>query len=484
MIASVLRSIIAPAIALAMMPAASSCPAFAQEQTAPAPTAPAAQAPEPLSADELEVLVARIALYPDELVALISAASLYPLQIVEAARYLDAYAKDKSLKPKESWDGSVVSLLNYPEVVKMMSDDLDWTQALGDALAYQQKDVLIAIQQLRDEAVAKNIIKSDDKMNGGRRQATISSSSRRAPNKVYVPRYEPAMLYEPGYAAAPITYYPDPYPSYWYPTATFLRGGGNRSRYGPRRSIGTIGAYGAVTGTPAIIDVDCNNCLNNIDFNGKLNFKDVDWKNIDRSKLNFDRNQLAKLDRTNIKNRVEANRGKFDRQPRGRHQAGPRPANLSNRTAKAKDIRKSTLEGLKSRPGGDLARARPRRAEAGGAAERPGGRDVAQGERPAAGQCRPAAAGKPKVSADKPVDGTAQEAFRARQCRPRQGCSKCNPTVAKRPWAAASAAAAEPFSSGGGGRNMHRGGGGGRSSAAAAVVVAVAAAAWRGGRRR
>ena len=97
---SLLRAIIPPAIALTMMAPASSCPAFSQEQTA-APTAPAAQAPEPLSADELEVLVARIALYPDELVAVISAASLYPLQIVEAARYLDAYAKDKSLKPKE-----------------------------------------------------------------------------------------------------------------------------------------------------------------------------------------------------------------------------------------------------------------------------------------------------------------------------------------------------------------------------------------------
>ena len=178
---SLLRAIIAPVIALTMMTAASWCPAFAQEQTA-APTAPAAQAPEPLSADELEVLVARIALYPDELVAVISAASLYPLQIVEAARYLDAYAKDKSLKPKESWDGSVVSLLNYPEIVKMMSDDLEWTQAFGDALVYQQKDVLIAIQQLRDEAVAKSIIKSDDKVTVVRRPATISSSSRRAPS--------------------------------------------------------------------------------------------------------------------------------------------------------------------------------------------------------------------------------------------------------------------------------------------------------------
>ena len=141
-------------------------PAIAQEQVAAAnaDAADAATSPEPLSADEMEVLVARIALYPDELVAVITAASLYPLQIVEAARYLDKYEKDKSLKPKESWDGSVVSLLNYPEIVTMMSDDLDWTQALGDAIAYQQKDVLIAIQQLRDEAVAKGVIKTDDKV--------------------------------------------------------------------------------------------------------------------------------------------------------------------------------------------------------------------------------------------------------------------------------------------------------------------------------
>ena len=125
--------------------------AFAQEQTASAEDAAVqAQAPEPLSDDEMEVLVARIALYPDELVALISGASLYPLQIVQASRFLDDYEKDNSLEPKDDWDGSVVSLLNYPEILRMMSDDLDWTQALADALAYQQKDVLIAIQQLRE----------------------------------------------------------------------------------------------------------------------------------------------------------------------------------------------------------------------------------------------------------------------------------------------------------------------------------------------
>ena len=155
----------ATALALLIAGPGTRQPVFSQEQAAlRAADADAAASPEPLSADELEVLVARIALYPDELIAVISGASLYPLQIVEAARYLDDYAKDKTLKPKENWDGSVVSLLNYPDVVKMMSDDLEWTQQLGDALAYQQKDVLIAIQQLRDEAVAKDIIKTDDKM--------------------------------------------------------------------------------------------------------------------------------------------------------------------------------------------------------------------------------------------------------------------------------------------------------------------------------
>ena len=93
---SVLKAALVSAVVVTTMPATWWCPAFSQEQTA-APASPAAQAPEPLSADELEVLVARIALYPDELVALISGASLFPLQIVEAARYLDAYAKDKSL---------------------------------------------------------------------------------------------------------------------------------------------------------------------------------------------------------------------------------------------------------------------------------------------------------------------------------------------------------------------------------------------------
>lgn len=129
-------------------------------------------APAPLSEDELEILVARIALYPDELVALVTSASLYPLQVVEAARFLETLKKQPELKPKTTWDGSIVSLLNYPQIVTMMSEDLDWTQSLGEALSVQQKDVLIAIQQLRDKAVADGIIKTDDKIKVSQRTTT------------------------------------------------------------------------------------------------------------------------------------------------------------------------------------------------------------------------------------------------------------------------------------------------------------------------
>lgn len=321
--------------------------ALAQEQTAASDAATVdTSAPAPLTEEELEVLVARIALYPDELIAVISGASLYPLQIVEAERYLEQYAKDKSLKPKESWDGSVVSLLNYPDIVKMMSDDLDWTQQFGDALAYQQKDVLIAIQQLRDEAVAKGIIKSDDKIKVIEENDNVVIQSA-STEKVYVPRYEPQMLYEPGYAVAPISYYPEPYPSYWYPTATFFAAAVTGAAWAAVVDWDDWGVWGGRWGND--VDVDCNGCFNNRDFNGKVNFNDVDWKNVDRSKINIDRNQIGKFDRTNVRNSIERNNANNIRN-RASSIRSERPAGAGGRAGNVKDVRKSTLEGLKNKP--------------------------------------------------------------------------------------------------------------------------------------
>ena len=355
-VTTVLKATGAATLALLMFAAGPSLPAFAQEQTAAAPAgdADAASTREPLSADELEVLVARIALYPDELVAVISGAALYPLQIVEASRFLDQYAKDKTLKPKESWDGSVISLLNYPEIVKMMSDDLEWTQQLADALAYQQKDLLIAIQQLRDEAVAKGVIKSDDKVlvTQDNDNVVIKAAN---PDKIYVPQYAPEMLYVADYPPEPIGYYPEPYPSYYYPTATFFAGVVTGAVWAAAVDWDDWGVWGG-RWNGGDIDIDCNHCFNNRDFNGKVNFNDIDWKNVDRSKINIDKNQFAKFDQTNIKNRIDKNTNNSIRNRAADINKG-QLNKLSGKTAKGQDIRKSTLDGLKGK--GDFAANRP-----------------------------------------------------------------------------------------------------------------------------
>ncbi|ODR92022.1 DUF3300 domain-containing protein [Sinorhizobium alkalisoli] len=339
--------------AMAIMLAMQSSSTFAQEKTAAATEAPAAT-PEPLTDEELEVLVARIALYPDELIALVSAASLYPLQIVEAERFLQRRAKKADLKPKESWDGSVISLLNYPEIVKMMSEDLEWTQSFGEAIANQQKDVLIAIQQLRDEAVAKDIIKTDDKIKVVEEGDNIIIQSAN-PETIYVPQYPPEMLYEPGYAPAPIDYYDEAYPAYWYPGAAFFAGAVTGAIFGAIIDWDDWGVWGGRW--DGDIDVDCNKCFNNVDFDGKLKLNDIDWKNVDRSKLKFDRDQLQKFDRTNIKNSIKAN---GDNNIRNRAAEVNRDrARPGGGTSKITDVRKSTLEGLK-------AQAQPKAKAAGG----------------------------------------------------------------------------------------------------------------------
>ncbi|ASY73547.1 hypothetical protein N181_16215 [Sinorhizobium fredii USDA 205] len=407
-------------------------------QQTPAPPAEQEAAPEPLTDDELEVLVARIALYPDELVALVSAASLFPLQIIEAERFLEARKKNADLKPKESWDGSVISLLNYPEIVKMMSEDLEWTQSFGQAIAYQQKDVLIAIQQLRDEAVAKDIIKTDDKVKVVEEGDNIIIQSA-SPETIYVPQYPPEMLYEPGYMPAPIDYYDDPYPAYWYPGAAFFAGAVTGAIFGAIVDWDDWGVWGGRW--DGDIDVDCNKCFNNIDFDGKVNWNDIDWKNVDRSKISFDRDQLNMFDRTNIKNNIKA-RGDNNLRNRAAEINRDRPqARPGGGGGQLKDVRKSTLEGLKAQPRRDAA-ARP--------ATRPGGGQAAA--RAKAGDLKPSVnrpQGK-KPSVNRPA-GKKKMAAKA-QNRPRKPSGLGNVNSGRR----------EVASSRRGGHSMgggHRGGG-------------------------
>jgi hypothetical protein len=330
--------------------------ALAQEQAAAQPAAPEAAAPEPLSEEELGILVARIALYPDELVAVIASASLYPLQIVQADRYLNDLKTKKDLKPKADWDGSVVSLLNYPEIVKMMAEDLDWTQAMGEAITNQQGDLLAAIQQLRTKAVAVGVIKTDEKIKVVKEKSNIVIQSA-SPEVIYVPQYEPAMLYEPDYAYIPISYYPDPYPYYYSPAAPFFAGFVTGAVWGGivDWDDGVWGGNWGGNNWGNDININCNKCFNNADFNGNLNFNDVDWKNVDRTKINFDKTQFNNIDKTKFKNNIKAN----DRNSIKNKSADlvkSRPSTLPGKGTKpVKDVRASTLEGLKKADGGAAA---------------------------------------------------------------------------------------------------------------------------------
>ncbi|MCZ6873321.1 MAG: DUF3300 domain-containing protein [bacterium] len=175
-----------------------------------------AQAPV-FKQEELDQLVAPIALYPDSLVSQILMAATYPLEVVQADRFA---TKNKNLKgdaltktlEKQTWDPSVKSLVNFPQVLTMMGEKLDWTQKLGDAFLAQQKDVLHTIQSLRAKAQAAGNLKTskEQKVIVQEKIIVIQPAS---PQIVYVPTYNPTVVYGawPYPAYPPYAYYPPGY---------------------------------------------------------------------------------------------------------------------------------------------------------------------------------------------------------------------------------------------------------------------------------
>ena len=167
------------------------------------------RAAPPPAAKELDALVGRIALYPDDLVGIILPASTNPLQLVQADRFLDKRKADPKLPVDEKWDDAVKSLLNYPDVVKMMSGDLDWTSALGEAVVADQGDVIEAVQAFRRKAQAAGNLKSDDKQ-VVKVEKEIVYIEPADPQVIYVPQYNPATVVV--YGPAPVCgHYPMPY---------------------------------------------------------------------------------------------------------------------------------------------------------------------------------------------------------------------------------------------------------------------------------
>ena len=185
-----------------------------QAQTAAAAeTAEGAKIPN----EQLDSLVAPIALYPDPLLAQTLAASTYPIEIMQLQQWMD---KNKDLKDqaladavaKQPWDPSVQAMAAFPDVTSRMAGNIQWTSDMGNAFLAQQEDVMAAVQRMRAKAEGKGALKTGEQQkvetktaSNGEQVIVVEQSN---PSTVYVPSYDPAVVYgEPAY----------PYPSYSYP---------------------------------------------------------------------------------------------------------------------------------------------------------------------------------------------------------------------------------------------------------------------------
>jgi hypothetical protein len=179
-----------------------------EQNAAPAPAAVGQQQP---NAAQLDQLVGPIALYPDGLVAQVLAASSYPAEVVEAARWMRQHSslQGQALAQgvnQQSWDPSVKALTQFPSVLQNMSKNLSWTAALGDAYVSQQQSVLDAVQTMRQRAQSAGNLKSTPQQTVATQGQTIVIEPAN-PDLVYVPQYDPWLVY-----GAPLVAYP-----YWAP---------------------------------------------------------------------------------------------------------------------------------------------------------------------------------------------------------------------------------------------------------------------------
>ena len=194
----------------------------------PMPSAGSGQATQGQAAkipsDQLDSLVAPIALYPDPLLAQVLAASTYPLELIQLQQWLakNQALKDKALADavaKQPWDPSVQALAALPDVVKRLADDIQWTTDLGNAFLAQQGDVMDAVQRMRKKAEGNGNLKSTEQQKVETKVVESTSViviEPANPQVIYVPSYDPVVVYGP-----PVY----PYPPIYYPPAGYYAAG-------------------------------------------------------------------------------------------------------------------------------------------------------------------------------------------------------------------------------------------------------------------
>jgi hypothetical protein len=330
--------------------------AFAQE-TATQTALPQEEAPK-IPNDQLDSLVAPIALYPDPLLSQTLVASTYPLEIVQLQQWL---GKNEDLKgkaladavEKQPWDPSIQSMAVVPDVVKQLGDNIAWTSQLGDAFLAQESDVMDAVQRMRTKAEAAGNLKTSEQQTvqtqqvEGKSVVVIQPSN---PDVVYVPSYNPTVVYgQPAY----------PYPSIYYPpVGAYVAGAA--------LSFGVGVAVGAIWG------------------NGGWGYG-CGWGN-NNVNINVNNKYVNNYNKNNVNNKI-ANNSNWKHNPQ--HRGG---APYPNRQTANKYGGASNRPGAANRPGGGTAQ-RP----GGGTAQRPGGGTA---QRPSGGGASSRPATRPSTGAN------------------------------------------------------------------------------------
>jgi hypothetical protein len=217
---------LAPLLALVLLFAGYPHSLIAQDQQGPEQVPPgspyAQQTPE-----ELQQLVAPIALYPDSLVAQVLAASTFPEQVVDADRWVQSHPdlKDEALAQavdQQPWDPSVKALVAFPSILGNMDKNLSWTSSLGDAYYNQEQDVMDAVQVMRRRAQQAGHLNPTPQQSVTTEGSDIEIEPV-SPEIIYVPAYDPWVVYGGPIAAWPGWY---PYPGIWYDGPVIFFGDG------------------------------------------------------------------------------------------------------------------------------------------------------------------------------------------------------------------------------------------------------------------
>jgi hypothetical protein len=216
-------------LTLLIVPGESLVLAQSKTQSAAAPAAApdttGAKESVQLSPDQLDALVAPIALYPDPLLAQTLVASTYPLEIVQLQQWMAKHPdlKDQALADSvaaQPWDPSIQSMAALPDVVKRLADDIQWTTDLGNAFLAQQSQVMDSVQRMRKKAKDKGALESNEHQNVTTEiveEKTVIVVQPSDPEVIYVPSYSPTVVYGPPVYPYPPIYYP-----YYPPGAAFV----------------------------------------------------------------------------------------------------------------------------------------------------------------------------------------------------------------------------------------------------------------------